>query len=94
MEILGQSKNPEAVQPHLKKCFDNINKLKMAKVGELRLNFLARKLFDYENYDLLEILGQSKNPEAVQPHLKKCFDNINKLKMAKVRKLKLTSFTC
>jgi hypothetical protein len=36
------------------------------------------------NSDILEVLGQSKRPENVQPHLKKCFDNINKIKVAKV----------
>uniref|UniRef100_A0A3Q3RVK4 Dynein axonemal heavy chain 2 n=1 Tax=Mastacembelus armatus TaxID=205130 RepID=A0A3Q3RVK4_9TELE len=34
--------------------------------------------------DVLEILGQSQNPEAVQPHLKKCFDNIKSLRIEKL----------
>jgi dynein heavy chain len=42
------------------------------------------RFYFLSNDDLLEILGQSKNPEAVQPHLKKCFDNIKTLAMAKV----------
>ena len=33
------------------------------------------------NDDLVEILGQSKNPKAMQPHLKKCFDNIKSLRI-------------
>ncbi|KAA0188249.1 Dynein heavy chain axonemal, partial [Fasciolopsis buskii] len=36
------------------------------------------------NDDLLEILGQGRNPEAVMPHMKKCFDNINTLRLEKV----------
>ena len=44
------------------------------------------RFYFLSNDDLLEILGQSRNPEAVQPHLKKCFDNIKSLTMAKVIK--------
>ncbi|XP_053425882.1 dynein axonemal heavy chain 2 isoform X8 [Nycticebus coucang] len=42
------------------------------------------RFYFLSNDDLLEILGQSRNPEAVQPHLKKCFDNIKSLRIQKV----------
>lgn len=41
------------------------------------------RFYFLSNDDLLEILGQSQNPEAMQPHMKKCFDNIKSLKIDK-----------
>ncbi|XP_071375886.1 dynein axonemal heavy chain 2, partial [Centroberyx affinis] len=42
------------------------------------------RFYFLSNDDLLEILGQSRNPNAMQPHLKKCFDNIKSLRIGKV----------
>ncbi|KAK2862756.1 hypothetical protein Q5P01_002289 [Channa striata] len=45
---------------------------------------LFPRFYFLSNEDVLEILGQSQNPEALQPHLKKCFDNIKSLRIEKV----------
>lgn len=41
------------------------------------------RFYFVSNDDMLEILGNSKKPEAVQPHLKKLFDNLIKMKIQK-----------
>ncbi|CAG5116907.1 unnamed protein product, partial [Candidula unifasciata] len=49
---------------------------------ETKRNVFPRFYF-LSNDTLLEILGQSRNPESILPYLKHCFDNIKSLKMAK-----------
>ncbi|VDO03701.1 unnamed protein product [Rodentolepis nana] len=41
------------------------------------------RFYFISNDDLLQIVGQAKNPEAIIPHLKKCFDNICIVKLEK-----------
>lgn len=41
------------------------------------------RFYFISNDDLLEILGQSKNPPGVMPHMKKLFDNIKTLTLNK-----------
>ncbi|XP_075968107.1 dynein axonemal heavy chain 2 [Anarhichas minor] len=51
------------------------------------------RFYFLSNEDVLEILGQSQNPEAIQPHLKKCFDNIKRLRIEKGTKTATAMFS-
>ena len=74
--------------PRLLPSFTESNQmLEMVQKGltdylETKRAAFARFYF-LSNDELLEILSQSKDPLAVQPHLSKCFENVNKLDFQK-----------
>ncbi|XP_071788570.1 dynein axonemal heavy chain 6-like isoform X3 [Asterias amurensis] len=73
-----------ATQPGLLETFKNNNSL-LDQIQKCLEAYLESKrcvfprFYFLSNDELLEILSQTRNPHAVQPHLRKCFDAIAKL---------------
>uniref|UniRef100_A0A6I8NCS1 Dynein axonemal heavy chain 6 n=1 Tax=Ornithorhynchus anatinus TaxID=9258 RepID=A0A6I8NCS1_ORNAN len=73
LRLLETFQNNNALLDQIQKCLEAY--LESKRVIFPRFYFLS-------NDELLEILAQTRNPQAVQPHLRKCFDAIAKLEFA------------
>ncbi|CAL8330997.1 unnamed protein product [Merluccius merluccius] len=76
-----------ATQPGLLEIFQNNNALldQIQKCLEAYLEskrVIFPRFYFLSNDELLEILAQTRNPQAVQPHLRKCFDSVTRLEFA------------
>ncbi|XP_029949300.1 dynein heavy chain 6, axonemal [Salarias fasciatus] len=76
-----------ATQPDLLETFQNNNTLldEIQKCLEAYLEskrVVFPRFYFLSNDELLKILAQTRNPQAVQPHLRKCFDAITRLEFA------------
>lgn len=74
--LLEKFKTNNALLDNIMKCIEVY--LEIKRVAFPRFYFLS-------NEELLEILAQTRNPHAVQPHLRKCFDAISKIEFGTIK---------
>lgn len=90
MESITDSKN--VIKSTQKEgLIDNLNDMnvKLEQIQKQLDDYLEKKRQEFPRFyflsdgDLLEILGQSRDPNAVQKHLENCFEGIHRLKIEK-----------
>ena len=88
MKAMYEAKNALKAT-HLPKMLDTFQEMdaKLEKIQKSLDAYLEKKRQQFPRFyflssdDLLEILGQAKDPMNVQPHFKKCFEGIKRLDM-------------
>lgn len=94
-KVMKQAKdNPEVIslcpEARLRDNLREANKL-LEQVQKGLSEYLETKRMAFPRFyflsddELLQILSQTKDPKAVQPHLRKCFENITKVIDRKLR---------
>jgi len=71
---------------NLNKQLEGVQKKLNDLLAAKRVNF--PRFFFLSNEDLLEIIGQAKNPAAINKHIKKIFEGINKIDTEPVQQAK------